>query len=49
MNEEYINISEILDALKKRYKIIIAITLAFTIIAALVSFFVIKPKYESNN
>ena len=46
MNEEYINISEILDALKKRYKIIIAITLAFTIIAALVSFFVIKPKYE---
>lgn len=46
MNEEYINISEILDALKKRYKIIISITLAFTIIAALVSFFVIKPKYE---
>ena len=46
MNEEYINISEILYALKKRYKIIIAITLAFTIIAALVSFFVIKPKYE---
>ena len=46
MNEENINISEILDALKKRYKIIIAITLAFTIIAALVSFFVIKPKYE---
>lgn len=46
MNEENINISEILDALKKRYKIIISITLAFTIIAALVSFFVIKPKYE---
>lgn len=46
MNEENINISEILDALKKRYKIIIAITLAFTIIAGLVSFFVIKPKYE---
>lgn len=46
MNEEYINISEILYALKKRYKIIISITLAFTIIAALVSFFVIKPKYE---
>lgn len=46
MKEENINISEILDALKKRYKMIIAITLAFTIIAALVSFFVIKPKYE---
>lgn len=46
MKEENINISEILDALKKRYKMIIAITLAFTIIAALVSFLVIKPKYE---
>lgn len=46
MREDNINISEILDALKKRYKMIIAITLAFTIIAALVSFFVIKPKYE---
>lgn len=46
MKEENINISEILDALKKRYKMIIAITLAFTIISALVSFLVIKPKYE---
>ncbi|MGG7078807.1 YveK family protein [Clostridium sardiniense] len=46
MKEENINISEILDALKKRYKMIIAVTLAFTIIAVIVSFFVIKPKYE---
>ena len=46
MKEENINISEIFEALKKRYKMIIGITLAFTIIAAVLSFFVIKPKYE---
>lgn len=46
MNEENINISKILDVLKKRYKMIIAITLAFTIITVLISFFVIKPKYK---
>ena len=46
MNEENINISEILDALKKRWKIILGITLAFTIIAGIISFFVISPKYE---
>lgn len=46
MKEENINISEIFEALKKRYKLIIGITLVFTIIAAVLSFFVIKPKYE---
>ena len=46
MKEENINISEIFEALKKRYKLIIGITLAFTIIATVLSFFVIKPKYE---
>lgn len=46
MKEENINISEIFEALKKRYKLIIGITLAFTVIAAVLSFFVIKPKYE---
>lgn len=46
MNEENINIIEILDALKKRWKIIVGITLAFTIITGVISFFVISPKYE---
>lgn len=46
MKEENINISEIFEALKKRYKLIIGITLAFTLIAVVLSFFVIKPKYE---
>lgn len=48
MNEENINIQEIFNSLKKRYKLIIAITLGFTVISILVSFFVIKPKYEAN-
>ncbi|MGV3073726.1 YveK family protein [Clostridium baratii] len=48
MNEENINIKDIFESLKKRYKLIIAITLGFTIISIILSFFVIKPKYEAN-
>ena len=48
MSEENINISEIFSSLKKRYKLIIAITLGFTLIAGIITFFVIKPKYEAN-
>ncbi|MGG7211032.1 YveK family protein [Clostridium baratii] len=48
MNEENINIREILLSLKERYKLILAITLSFTIISMLLSFFVIKPKYEAS-
>ena len=48
MSEENINISEIFNALKKRYKLIIAITLGFTLISGIITFFVIKPKYEAN-
>lgn len=48
MNEENINIKEIFESLKKRYKLIIAITLGFTIISIILSFFIIKPKYEAN-
>ncbi|MDU4912100.1 Wzz/FepE/Etk N-terminal domain-containing protein [Clostridium baratii] len=48
MNEENINIREIFLSLKERYKLILAITLSFTIISMLLSFFVIKPKYEAS-
>lgn len=48
MNEENINIREIFLSLKERYKLILAITISFTIIAMLLSFFVIKPKYEAS-
>ena len=47
MNDEVISISEIIDSLKKRWKIIVIITLTFTLLSTIVSFFIIKPKYES--
>ncbi|EHI98313.1 lipopolysaccharide biosynthesis protein [Clostridium sp. DL-VIII] len=47
-NEESIRIEEIIDILMKRWKMIVSITLTATILAGLVSFFVIAPKYESN-
>lgn len=48
MNEENIKIQDIVDALKKKWQLIVCITLAFTIIATIVSFFIIKPKYQSS-
>ena len=47
MNEEVIRIEDIIYSLKKRWKMIVGITLTFTLIAGLVTFFVIKPKYET--
>lgn len=48
MEEEVINLGEILEALKKRWKIILIITLASTLLSGLVSFFLISPKYEAS-
>ena len=48
MNEEIIKIEDIIDGLKKRWQLIVAITLIATIISAFVSFFIIKPKYEAS-
>lgn len=48
MNEESINLKAMLDALKKRWQLIAAITLIAVIISAIVSFFVIKPKYKAS-
>lgn len=48
MNEETIKIEDLLEALRKRWKMIVGITLAATIMAAVVSFFLIKPKYEAS-
>ena len=47
MNDENINIKELFDSLKKRWQLILSITLAATIIATVLSYFVIKPKYEA--
>ena len=47
MNEENINISEIFQVLKRKYKLIIAIVIGFVAVASVLSFFVITPKYEA--
>jgi capsular polysaccharide biosynthesis protein len=48
MNEENIRIQDILDIIKKRWKLIVGITFIFTAFVAIMSFFVIAPKYESS-
>lgn len=48
MEEQVISISEILDSLKKRWKLIVIITLCSTLLSGIVSFFVLKPKYEAS-
>lgn len=46
MNEEVIRIEDIVNILIKRWKMILLITLIATIFSAIVSFFVIPPKYD---
>lgn len=48
MEQKVIKLDEILEAFKKRWLMIVSITLIFTIISAILSFFVIKPKYEAS-
>ncbi|TGY46128.1 YveK family protein [Clostridium perfringens] len=48
MEEITINLQEIAYALKKRWKLIALITIAVTLISAILSFFVIKPQYEAS-
>lgn len=45
--EENINIQEILEAIKKRWKLILICVLTATLIASIVTLFLIKPQYES--
>lgn len=48
MEEQVISISEVFEAIKKRWTIIVAITLTATIISGIISFFVIDPVYEAS-
>lgn len=48
MEEQVISISEILESLKKRWKLIVIITLSVTLLSGIVSFFVLKPQYEAS-
>ena len=48
MEEQVISISEVFEAIKKRWTIIVAITLTATIISGVISFFIIDPVYEAS-
>ena len=48
MEEQVISISEIIDAVKKRWKIIALTTLLATVVSGIFSFFVISPTYEAS-
>lgn len=48
IEEQVISLSEIFKAIKKRWIMIVAITLSTTLIAVILSFFVIKPVYETS-
>lgn len=48
MEEITISLQEITYALKKRWKLIALITIAATLVSAILSFFVIKPQYEAS-
>lgn len=47
MEEQEIRLDEVFYALKKRWVMIISLTLAVASISAVFSFFIIKPKYEA--
>ena len=47
MNEESIKIKDLSTILKKRLKLIIIVTALATTLAIVISFFIIKPKYET--
>lgn len=47
MNEEVIRIEDILHILRKRWRLILSITLIATLTSAIVSFFLIAPKYQA--
>ena len=48
MNEEVIRIEDIVNMLIKRWKMMILITLILTIFSAIISFFIVSPKYEAS-
>lgn len=47
--EEVIDLKEILEILKKNLKMILGLVISFALIAGLVSFFLIKPTYQSES
>lgn len=47
-NEEIIKVEDIFNILIKRWKIILLITLSITLIASVINFFIIAPKYKAS-
>lgn len=48
MNEDIIKIEDLMKILKERWKMIISITIISTIFSAIMSFYIISPKYEAS-
>lgn len=48
MEEQVISVSEIIDAVKKRWKIIVLTTVLATVVSGIFSFFIISPTYEAS-
>lgn len=48
MNEEIIKIEDIIKMLKRRWKMIVSITIILTISSIIMSFYIISPKYEAS-
>lgn len=48
MNEKVLTIKELIKILKKRWRMIVAITTIATIFSIIMSFFIISPKYEAS-
>lgn len=48
LEDQVIRLDELFEALKKRWLMIVTITLIATIASAAISFFVIKPQYEAS-
>ena len=48
MNEEILRIEDLIKILKRRWKMIVSITIISTIFSACISFYIISPKYEAS-
>lgn len=48
MNENIIKIEDIIKILKKRWKMIVSITMTLTIFSVIMGFYIISPKYEAS-
>jgi capsular polysaccharide biosynthesis protein len=46
MNEDVIKIEDLIKILKEKWKMIVSITIISTIFSAIISFYIISPKYE---